>query len=74
MQIQSFWTINSAYLNGACVTKMAEHALPAPLALDGCFSLRITFLSLSESHQGRQVVVISRKKAADTGSLLTLFV
>ena len=27
MQIQSFWTINSAYLNGACVTKMAERAL-----------------------------------------------
>ena len=41
MQIQSFWTINSAYLNGACLTKMAEHALPAPVAPDGCFFLRI---------------------------------
>ena len=41
MQIQSFWTINSAYLNGACLTKMAERALPAPVAPDGCFFLRI---------------------------------
>ena len=47
MQIQSFWTINSAYLNGACVTKMAKRALPSGLlAPDGCLSLRI-HISLS---------------------------
>ena len=68
MQIQSFWTINSAYLNGACVTKMAEHALPAPVAPGRLL------LPLSESRRDHQVVVISRKKAADTGSLLTHFI
>ena len=45
-----------------------------PFAPDGCLSLSITFLSLSESRRDHQIVVISRKKAADTGSLLTHFI
>ena len=74
MQIQSFWTINSAYLNGACVTKWRNMRCRLRLPRTVASSSEFTFLSLSASHQGHQIVVISRKKAADTGSLLTHFI
>ena len=65
MQIQSFWTINSAYLNGeTCGCGCPGRLLLPPNS----------HFFLFESHQGHQIVVISRNKAADTGSLLTHFI
>ena len=53
---------------------MAEHAAPVAVAPGRLLLPPNSHFFLFASHQGHQIVVISRKKAADTGSLLTHFI